>query len=98
MAERIAMSHHERWDGSGYPQGIKEIEIPIEGCIMNIADQYDALRSRRPYKPPFEHEKAFKIITEGDGRTMLSHFDPEILQIFKDTNKQFENIYETHKD
>lgn len=98
MAEKIAMTHHERWDGKGYPNGLTGEEIPLEGRIMNIADHYDALRSRRPYKPPFDHEKAFKIITEGDGRTMPEHFDPRLLQVFKNCHKMFEEIYETHQD
>ncbi len=72
--------------------------IPLPARITNIADQYDALRTERPYKPPFDHEKAFKIITEGDNRTMPGHFDPQILQAFKDTHNQFKEIYETHKD
>lgn len=98
MAERIALNYHERWDGSGYPNGLRGEGIPIEGRIMILADQYDALRSRRPYRPSIPHDEVIKIITEGDGRTMPGHFDPVILEIFKDTHRLFNEIYEEMKD
>ena len=97
LAKKIALSHHERWDGSGYPYGLKGDQIPLEGRILTIADQYDVMRSPRAYKPAFDHEKTCEIILKGDGRTMPQHFDPQVLRAFKETASQFEKIYERLK-
>jgi putative two-component system response regulator len=78
MGETIAQCHHEKWDGSGYPNKLKGIEIPIAGRIAAIADVFDALTSKRPYKEPFSVEKSLAIIREGKG----SHFDPDVVDAF----------------
>jgi putative two-component system response regulator len=84
-AETMAISHHEKWDGTGYPHGLKGSKIPLMGRIMAIVDVYDALTNDRPYKKAFPHEEAVKIIEEGFG----THFDPELMQVFFDCEKQF---------
>ncbi len=90
----IALNHHERWDGSGYPKGLKGEEIPLEARILALVDVYDALRSKRHYKESFSHEKTCQIILEGDGRVMPGHFDPKLLEIFRQIHPQFEKIFE----
>ena len=78
LARVIAMTHHEKWDGSGYPNGLVGDRIPLVGLIVAIADVFDALTSRRPYKEPFSLEKSYGIIREGRG----SHFAPHVVDAF----------------
>lgn len=97
VAREVALYHHEKYDGSGYPAGLKGDNIPITGRIVMLADIYDALRSKRPYKPPFSHTKAVSIIAEGDGRTNPGQFDPSILAYFKQKAHLFDDIWESLK-
>ena len=78
LAEVIALTHHERWDGKGYPRGLAGQRIPLVGRIIAIADVFDALTTRRPYKQPFSVEKSLQIIREESG----SHFDPQVVETF----------------
>jgi len=84
----IAGTHHEKWDGSGYPKGLKGYDIPLEGRLMAIADVYDALISERPYKKPIPHEESCKIIEEGSG----THFDPVLIEVFVKVKDNFKTI------
>ena len=88
FAHEIAYSHQEKWDGSGYPEGLKGDAIPVSARLMAVADVYDALISKRVYKPAFSHEKAVGIMREGRG----SHFDPDILDAFLQIEDTFRAI------
>jgi putative two-component system response regulator len=94
LAEVIALTHHERHDGGGYPRGLRGEAVPQAGMITNVADQYEALRSARPYKPQLSHERVVEILTRGDGRTEPSHFSPLVLEAFTDTTRTFAEIFE----
>ncbi len=96
-AGKFALYHHERWDGSGYPSGLKGEEIPIEGRIMYLIDKYDALRSRRPYKPPYRHDAAVLVISKGNYCTKPEHFDPKILDVFLSCEDRFLEIFDDHR-
>ncbi|MCL2182392.1 MAG: response regulator [Chitinispirillia bacterium] len=87
-AEVFAVTHHEKWDGSGYPAGLKGKDIPLLGRLMALADVYDALRSDRPYKKAFSRGEAEKIIIEGSG----THFDPAIVDLFLCVSPEFHAI------
>lgn len=94
FAHDIAYTHHEKWDGSGYPEGLKGNEIPISGRIMALADVYDALISERVYKPAFSHEEAKLIIVKGRGQ----HFDPNVVDAFLALEDRFIDIAKHYND
>jgi putative two-component system response regulator len=94
LAQIIALTHHEKWDGSGYPNGLKGKKIPLIGRIVAISDVFDALTSKRPYKEPFSLEKSYAIIKEGCG----SHFDPKVVDAFFEAESEILVIREQYKD
>jgi HD-GYP domain-containing protein (c-di-GMP phosphodiesterase class II) len=95
MAAAIALNHHECWDGTGYPNGLRGEEIPVEARIVALADIYDALRSQRPYKPGIDHEHATRILLEGDERLdPEGHLDPTLLALFAEHHDGFAKIWD----
>lgn len=93
-AKQIAQSHQEKWDGSGYPDGLSGESIPLAARLMAVADVYDALISRRVYKPPFPHQQALEFIQAGSGQ----HFDPQIVDAFMQIEQQLRQIAEQYAD
>ena len=94
MGIAIARSHHEKWDGSGYPDGLSGEDIPLSARIMAVTDVYDALRSKRCYKPVFSHEKSRAIIVESSG----THFDPSVVEAFCELEEQFTGVRDSMED
>ncbi len=89
MAMEIARSHHEKWDGNGYPYALAGDDIPLSARIVALADVYDALRMKRVYKEAYSHEKSLEIIHQGRGK----HFDPELIDLFMNINKDIDGLY-----
>jgi putative two-component system response regulator len=94
FAKEIALSHHEKWDGSGYPNGLVGEEIPVSARLMAVADVYDAVINRRIYKTSMPHEAAAQIIFEGAGK----HFDPDVVSAFKVLEGTFVQIAARYAD
>ncbi|MFT9848877.1 HD domain-containing phosphohydrolase [Aneurinibacillus sp. REN35] len=94
LASEIAISHHEKYDGSGYPHGLSGEAIPLSGRIIAVVDVFDALTSRRPYKEPYPNEKAYEIIRRGSG----THFDPKIVQLFFDSLPEIIRIQNQYQE
>ncbi|MFH1033006.1 MAG: HD domain-containing phosphohydrolase [Pseudomonadota bacterium] len=94
LAEVIAMTHHERWDGRGYPRGLAGKAIPLAGRIVAIADVFDALTTRRPYKEPFSVDRSLAIIREGSG----GHFDPRVVEAFFEALEEILVLKEVYRD
>ena len=94
VAREIIATHHEKWDGSGYPLGLSGKDIPLSGRILAIVDVYDALISHRPYKPRYRHEEALNMILSEKG----THFDPELLDFSMEVLENFKYIAEDHQD
>ena len=94
IAREIAGGHHEKWDGSGYPQGLAGNAIPLSARLMALADVYDAIISRRVYKDPIPHAAAVEIIREESGQ----QFDPTVVQAFLELADRFREISETFRD
>ena len=92
--KEIALSHQEKWDGSGYPQGLKGDAIPMSARLMAVADVYDALISQRVYKPALPHDRAVQIMFQGRG----SHFDPDMVDAFIESQHEFDAIAQRYKD
>lgn len=90
----IVYSHHERWDGYGYPQGLKEEEIPVSARLMAVADVYDAMTSKRVYKEAYDHKKATETISKGSG----THFDPRAVELFLTLQTDFHDIAAYYRD
>ncbi len=94
MSAEIALCHHEKWDGSGYPKGLKGEEIPISARIVALADVFDALTSLRPYKKPWTNEDAIKYINDNSGK----HFDPKVVEFFNQSLQQFIELQQKYKE
>ena len=94
MGERIALAHHERWDGDGYPNKIAGTDIPLEARICTVVDFFDALTVDRPYREALPNDEVVEMMKDGSG----SHFDPDVMDAFLEVRDQIEAVQEEYRD